>query len=53
MQIIPFKRESWKSETELLTVEEVQEAHLLGMKKYREPKANGYRDSEWERKSYR
>jgi hypothetical protein len=53
MQIIPFKREDWRSETELLTEEQVRQENLIGMKKYREPKANGYRDTEWERKSYK
>ncbi len=53
VQIIPFKREDWISETELLTAGQVHKAYLVGMKKYREPKANGYRDSEWERKSYK
>lgn len=52
VQIIPIKRENWSSEVQLLTVKEVVEQHKAGTKKYREPKVNGYRDSEWERKSY-
>ena len=52
VQIIPIKRESWASEVKLFTFEEVIEQNKVGEKKYREPKVNGYRDSEWERKSY-
>ena len=52
VQIIPIKRESWTSEVQLFTFEEVVEQHKIGEQKYRKPKVNGYRDSEWERKSY-
>lgn len=52
IQIIPIKRERWSSDIELLSLEEVMERRQSGTKKYREPKANGYRDSEWERKYY-
>jgi hypothetical protein len=52
VQIIPIKREDWTSEVKILTQEEISNQYKVGTEKYREPKINGYRDSEWQRKSY-
>lgn len=52
VQIIPIKRENWNSDVKLFTVKEVIDQNQAGTKKYREPKNNGYRNNEWQRKSY-
>jgi hypothetical protein len=52
VQIIPIKREEWTSEVKVLTTEEISNQYKIGEQKYRDPKINGYRDLEWQRKSY-
>lgn len=52
VQIIPFKRENWKSKIKNLTQKEFEMLLNLGKNKYRDPQINGYRIKDWVRKIY-
>lgn len=52
LQIIPIKRESWKSETELLSENQVIYFYEEAQGKYRDIKSEGYKNVDWVRKHY-
>ena len=53
MQILPFKRENWVSEIELLSQNEIYDRMNNNMKKYRQPDGGVYIKSVWERREYK
>jgi len=53
MQIIPFKRENWNSEIEILSQKDIYDKMVDNMKKYRIPDGGVYIKSVWERREYK
>jgi hypothetical protein len=53
MQIIPFKREDWESEIELLSQNDIYAKMNDNMKKYRVPDGGVYIKNVWSRREYK
>ena len=53
IQIIPFKRENWNSEIEILSQKDIYDKMVDNMKKYRIPDGGVYIKSVWERREYK
>jgi len=53
MQIIPFKRENWESEIELLSQNDIYAKMNDNMKKYRVPDGGVYIKDVWSRREYK
>lgn len=53
MQILPFKRENWQSETEILNQNEIYGKMTDNMKKYRVPDGGVYIKNVWTRREYK
>lgn len=53
MQIIPFKRENWQSEIEILSQKDIYDKMVDNMKKYRIPDGGVYIKSVWDRREYK
>ena len=52
MQMIPFKREDWKSETEIIGVQEIYNRQMNNSMKYRRPDGGIYQKDVWSRRKY-
>lgn len=52
-QLIPFKRESWESELEVQNVKKMGMKNYLNALKYRVKDGGVYKNSVWERRSYK
>jgi hypothetical protein len=52
VQIIPFKREDWSSNIIMLNDEDIDLRMDIALKKYRSVKAGGYKDTDWQRKTF-
>jgi len=53
LQIIPFKRENWKSEYEYPDHMKIYNDNMENIKKYRTPKGGVYLNDVWERRQYK
>lgn len=53
MQILPFQRENWQSETEILNQNEIYGKMTDNMKKYRVPDGGVYIKNVWTRREYK
>lgn len=53
MQILPFKREDWQSEINILSQNEIYVKMIENMKKYRIPDGGVYIKSVWSRREYK
>jgi hypothetical protein len=53
MQVLPFKRENWYHEKQLLSEREIQLEFFNNAKKYRVPDGGVYKDKVWSRREYR
>jgi hypothetical protein len=52
MQLIPFKREDWKSETEVIGMKDIYERQMKNSMKYRKPDGGIYQKEVWSRRKY-
>lgn len=52
LQIIPFKRENWKSEYEYPDYEKIYADNIANIKKYRTAKGGVYLNEVWDRRKY-
>jgi len=52
MQILPFKRESWQSEIEILSANTIYDKMMDNMKMYRKPDGGIYRKKVWTKREY-
>jgi hypothetical protein len=52
LQIIPFKRENWKSEYEYPDHMKIYTDNMANIEKYRTPKGGVYLNEVWERRKY-
>lgn len=52
VQVIPFKREDWKSEYIELSEEDINIKNDFAVRKYRTVKNSGYKKIDWQRKSF-
>lgn len=52
IQIIPFKREDWSSNSIVLTEEDMKIQTDVALKKYRGVKHSGYKNNDWHRKTF-
>ncbi len=53
MQILPFQRENWESEIEILPQKEIYDKMMDNMKKYRVPDGGVYIKNVWTRREYK
>ena len=53
MQILPFKRENWESEIQLLDQKSIYDKMMDNMKKYRVPDGGVYIKNVWSRREYK
>jgi hypothetical protein len=52
VQMIPFLREDWKSETVIPTIDEILINNTTNSKKYRVPNGGIYKNKVWTKRSY-
>jgi hypothetical protein len=52
MQILPFKRENWQSEIEILSTNTIYDKMMDNMKMYRKPDGGIYRKKVWTKREY-
>ncbi len=52
VQLIPFKREDWKSKVENRTMTQMYQANMENSKKYRIPNGGVYQKDVWQRRKY-
>jgi hypothetical protein len=52
MQMMPFKREDWKSESEIIGMQEIYERQMNNSAKYRKPNGGIYQKDVWSRRKY-
>jgi hypothetical protein len=53
MQILPFKRENWNHELDLLSQNQIYDRMVNNMKFYRQPDGGIYKNKVWTRREYR
>jgi hypothetical protein len=53
LQVLPFKRENWKSEVEILGQAEIYDKMFNNMKFYRQPDGGVYKNKVWSRREYK
>jgi hypothetical protein len=52
MQMIPFKREDWKSESSVIPMQEIYKRQMNNSMKYRKPNGGIYQKEVWSRRKY-
>ncbi len=53
VQMIPFKRDNWESEYNIIEINEMLEKNFENSKQYRQPNGGVYKNQVWEKRTYK